>query len=486
MKKISSQNGVLETTDFVYDALDRLRKFSISTPGKIETTEYTYLIYSRKTEQVFENDLLIKSRNYYYDKSNWLTLVEDVTDYENSFNILYFYDKNGNTITKIDGSLTNQETNFTYNSLDQLVQATRGPPGARIILGQYDYNTSGLRVRHRYSERGDVNYYYDQNAVLEERKAADDTLLAHYSYADRLLNLSTDDGIQYYHHDALGSTVNLTDSDGNTLVSYTLDPWGNIRSQSGSSVNRQIFTGQEYDENTGLIYFGARYYDPDTSRFITQDPYLGDNSIPPSLHRYLYAYSNPTVYVDLYGYESLTPSDFFGNTESVYDNTTWIEKPEDKYDEYALMKYEELGEKIKENPYTMIYNAPLHTVVYAGQVYADVLRIGEGVKSGGWGYGVDLLRSLVILSPFIRSIGPVKTVKAPKGGRSLKSELTIEQLSTDIICKKNLKSGLQEPVFDPPLKTHELSYTLPKQIEYVPQVSKAGAKLLQCILAEMD
>ena len=53
-----------------------------------------------------------------------------------------------------------------------------------------------------------------------------------------------------------------------------------------------------------MVYFGARYYDPDTARFITQDSYLGESGTPPSLHRYLYAYSNPTVYVDLYGYEA--------------------------------------------------------------------------------------------------------------------------------------------------------------------------------------
>ena len=47
-----------------------------------------------------------------------------------------------------------------------------------------------------------------------------------------------------------------------------------------------------------MIYFGARYYDPDTSRFITQDTYLGEPGKAPSLHRYLYAYSNPAIYVD--------------------------------------------------------------------------------------------------------------------------------------------------------------------------------------------
>ncbi len=54
-----------------------------------------------------------------------------------------------------------------------------------------------------------------------------------------------------------------------------------------------------------MIYFGARYYDPDTARFITQDSYLGESNTPPSLHRYLYAYSNPTLYIDLLGYTSV-------------------------------------------------------------------------------------------------------------------------------------------------------------------------------------
>ncbi|MCP4120728.1 MAG: hypothetical protein GY751_03125, partial [Bacteroidetes bacterium] len=65
---------------------------------------------------------------------------------------------------------------------------------------------------------------------------------------------------QFYHYDGLGSTVNLSDDDGEVQVSYLLDPWGNIKSQTGDSVNRQIFTGQEHDAKTGLIYFGARFY----------------------------------------------------------------------------------------------------------------------------------------------------------------------------------------------------------------------------------
>jgi RHS repeat-associated protein len=80
-----------------------------------------------------------------------------------------------------------------------------------------------------------------------------------------------------------------------------------VTEQQGTSVNRQVFTGQEHDENTNLIYFGARYYDPDAARFINQDSYLGEISTPPSLHRYLYAYANPTVYTDPDGHKVLDP-----------------------------------------------------------------------------------------------------------------------------------------------------------------------------------
>jgi RHS repeat-associated protein len=203
----------------------------------------------------------------------------------------------------VDNTLASPEsTLFSYDSRDQLVQVIRGPPGSETTnLGEFDYNYQGLRVRHINSSRGDITYYYDNKSIIEERNDSD-ALVAHYRYADRLLSLDTGSSTQYYHEDALGSTTNLTDDSGNNQVSYKLDPWGHIREQQGTSVNRQVFTGQEHDENTGLIYFGARYYDPDTARFITQDSYLGEPNTPPSLHRYLYAYANPTVYVDLYGY----------------------------------------------------------------------------------------------------------------------------------------------------------------------------------------
>jgi RHS repeat-associated protein len=61
------------------------------------------------------------------------------------------------------------------------------------------------------------------------------------------------------------------------------------------------------DNESGLYYANARYYDPATARFTTEDPEAGKDLTPPSLHRYLYAYANPTVWVDPAGRQSEGP-----------------------------------------------------------------------------------------------------------------------------------------------------------------------------------
>ena len=58
------------------------------------------------------------------------------------------------------------------------------------------------------------------------------------------------------------------------------------------------FTGYVKDTESDLYYAKGRYYDPRVGRFLTEDPEPGNAMQPPSLHRYLYAYANPTRYVD--------------------------------------------------------------------------------------------------------------------------------------------------------------------------------------------
>ena len=275
--------------------------FSVTGSSGSRATTYTFLGYNRKTEWTTQDGVTIVSKSYSNDESDWLTSTIDRADPAHPVTISYDYDANGNTLKKSDSRTPGADLLFAYDAANRLVQSRKGA----TLTGQYDYNAAGLWVRHYGSERGNIETFYDDGAVLEEYvTGAGGGFLAHYRYADRLLSLATPSGSQFYHLDALGSTVDLTDQSGSVQTRYTLGPWGEITSQVGTSVNRMVFTGLEHDEQTGLINFGVRYYDPDSARFLTQDSYLGEPGTPPSLHRYLYAYSNPTVYIDLMGYLS--------------------------------------------------------------------------------------------------------------------------------------------------------------------------------------
>ena len=87
--------------------------------------------------------------------------------------------------------------------------------------------------------------------------------------------------------------VGLADPDGTVATRYTYDPNGQPTSSGAESTNPYAFTGREND-GTGLLHYRNRYYDPETGRFISQDPigYAGGTNL------YEYALSSPTTYTD--------------------------------------------------------------------------------------------------------------------------------------------------------------------------------------------
>jgi RHS repeat-associated protein len=102
------------------------------------------------------------------------------------------------------------------------------------------------------------------------------------------------------HLDALGSPVAASDATGNYyLWKETYQPYGErIQKQPASANNNRWYTGKPLDEETGLSYFGARYYDPVIGRFMGVDPKEFAEGNPHSFNRYNYANNNPYRYVD--------------------------------------------------------------------------------------------------------------------------------------------------------------------------------------------
>ncbi|NLZ07174.1 MAG: hypothetical protein GXY19_18560 [Phycisphaerae bacterium] len=101
-------------------------------------------------------------------------------------------------------------------------------------------------------------------------------------------------GTYYYHFDALGSVVALSDADGDTIQVYEYDVYGQVAASDPNHPNRFLFTGREFDTETGLYYYRARYYNPTLGRFLQTDPIgYGDG-----INWYRYCRNNPACCTD--------------------------------------------------------------------------------------------------------------------------------------------------------------------------------------------
>jgi RHS repeat-associated protein len=102
--------------------------------------------------------------------------------------------------------------------------------------------------------------------------------------------------VTFYHNDALGSPVAATDANGTLLWRESYAPYGKRLTREAGSKDTVWYTGKP--EDVGLIYFGARWYDPDIGRFMAMDPIGFDPENIHSFGRYAYANDNPYKFHD--------------------------------------------------------------------------------------------------------------------------------------------------------------------------------------------
>ena len=134
----------------------------------------------------------------------------------------------------------------------------------------------------------------------------DSSLITLYTRGEELISQEHDGQKSYYLYDGFDSVRMLTDSEGVVTDTYTFDAFGNLTASTGETENNYLYRGEQYDSFTGLYYLRARYMNPSTGTFITMDEYAGSVFEPVSLHKYLYANSNPVMYTDPTGYFSLS------------------------------------------------------------------------------------------------------------------------------------------------------------------------------------
>ncbi|UUZ48781.1 hypothetical protein LP420_39980 [Massilia sp. B-10] len=295
-KETINRIGGGQVTTYGYDDADRLTNTVITEPNKKITTIYEYdKVANRKLETVttIDNSVTkVGSKNYTYDGRNQLRKIVDSLAGTTELD----YDGEGNLIRK---TLGNDLTNYSFNARDNLISVTRNS----TVLGRYFNDYRGLRVEkeakdplHPDAAPVRLRTLWDGRNAFQDSSTSGVVMTRYENDGRHPVSMwSREDGVQALHRDALGSVVATTDSAGQLKSENLFDAFGNLRVSTGVSANKFGYTGHQMDKETGLIYFQARYYDPELGRFITQDPYEGDWKTPLSLHHYLYAYGNPTV-----------------------------------------------------------------------------------------------------------------------------------------------------------------------------------------------
>lgn len=205
--------------------------------------------------------------------------------------VSYAYDANGN--------LTSDGKNcYTYNEANQVKQVKLC--AGNVLVAEYLYDYQGNRiVKKEYTNSVLSKTTYTPDKSIETKKLADNSVqnTSYYYVNNELLARKNPDNSKvFYHNDHLGSASLLTDQNGNILEETTYYPYGEIR--SGGTQSKYLYTGKEKDTESGLNYYGARYYDAHTRQFTQPDTILPDPYDPQQLNRYAYTRGNPLKYTD--------------------------------------------------------------------------------------------------------------------------------------------------------------------------------------------
>ena len=312
MSRLSQEkapNGV--KTTYQYDGLDRLTRLldvkgvttladrqyqynsgsqitQIAEPSSIRS--FAYDVVDRLTAAVYTNPLQ-PNENYSYDAVGNRTSSHLSASYgyqtfnrmTNTSTSTFTYDPNGNVIAKTDAAGT---TRYNWDFENRLKQVTL--PNGNTVM--YKYDALGRRVRRAPSVGVSTNFVYDGSEVIKDLNSDGSAVdYVNGPGIDNKLRLTDSrlSGPLYFLQDHLGSTTGLTNSVGAVVSQTSYDSFGNP--SSGVSLTRYGYTGREFDSDTGLYYYRARWYDPKLGRFISEDP-IG---LAGGINQFAYVGNNP-------------------------------------------------------------------------------------------------------------------------------------------------------------------------------------------------
>jgi RHS repeat-associated protein len=268
------------TSNYAYDALYELTQV---TQAANTTESYTY-------DPVGNRLSSLAAATFSYNSSNQLTSNSNAT---------YTYDANGNTTSKADSSGT---ATYAWDFQNRLASVTLPATGGTVT---FKYDPAGRRIQ-KSSTAGTIIYAYDSNTITETTDGSG-SILTRYAQGqgiDEPLALQQNGSTSYYHADGLGSITSLSNGSGALAQTYAFSSFGKLTSSSGSLVNPFQYTAREFDTETNLYFYRARYYDPTAGRFLNEDSIRFDAGT----NFYSYVGNDATAWADPYGYQKCKKS----------------------------------------------------------------------------------------------------------------------------------------------------------------------------------
>ena len=182
----------------------------------------------------------------------------------------------------------------------------------------HPYNAEDVRIRNLCSDANTM-YTYDTNGKLSKLLCkTTHGITTKYVYGRGLIAEEKQGCFKTYHFDSRGSTVAITDANGNITDTFAYDTYGKLISRTGTSFVIFGYNGKDgvVTDKNGLIYMRARYYSPDMKRFVNADIVPGKISNAVTLNRFAYANGNPVSFVDPFG---LSPDSKTIDSEALFD-----------------------------------------------------------------------------------------------------------------------------------------------------------------------
>jgi RHS repeat-associated protein len=285
--QVSGPSGTVYQASYSYDAKARVRGMSSSTHAQ-SNLGFSYDELDRLTGVSGA-----QTQSFAYDSLGNLTFNSQLGGYGYADTThrhavtaagasAYTYDANGN-MTSGGGR------SYAWDGDNRLTRVTQASGTTT-----FSYDASGQRVKQ--SGPSGTTWYFGPHLEYGNNG------LTRYYYAGPLLVARRDNsGVSWYHQDHLGSVRALTNTSGARVASYEYSAFGVPVASSASVSNTRGFTGHTADD-TGLVYMGARYFDPALGRFLSADSLVPSSHSPQALNRYAYVYNNPISNTDPSGH----------------------------------------------------------------------------------------------------------------------------------------------------------------------------------------